>query len=1116
MKNEVIYKLQVAWDRTTYVTYIDEVTLGNLSLEESNIAGFAGGLNVTLDDTNGELYTLFESVNFHKAPARLLKDDVIFFVGEVTSPINWSEDQRTITFTIDSKVEDREVGFSLEESTIQCAKQSIDKPWPLCFGNVLHVPATKVVEARTGTLMEPMGIIDPLLQPSIDATLNAYYQEYYIFTFGQTQLGAISSRLPPIEIIAQAYIDAMARRRILIELRDANIVMVKQAIDIGLIPELDSLWELLFGEDSGEDDFKKAVIGRNPSLEATQWWNTFVGGDWRGAIISLYLERLGLFFEWFKQFVEYANSFAKLYQDTLTMVKEALDNMQKLHAHYIKLRNEYCEQAELVKDCVTINCGTTFPQNEQTDILIDNIRWRGEFDGEEFCFDTPGSPLSLYEDLEVKEWENEPDACGHLDNFTNLDNFYLEDDSVNLTGLYALVEVENQVTQRLYRTFEIETVYSDRIVLTQEVNMDIDSHYTLSGNIASGVESATAVGTTVTFSNSPNLSAVSIDGTSVLYLKINNNWRAYEINGVDNVNKNVSIRGTVVVEDVDYRISDTPVHGNKTAYTKGLKKTVYFRDDPDLSAVVPGMLFSAFVRVSHSHHIIKITGQEEDKVTFDLVSKGSDQSVTFRSGGSSGRQSYTPLPFYGFGRGPLPWSAPVLIAGSADTTSDQLSATLIAALLGSGINYITPDEHKDLLTIQGLAKQKRLLSTPVLFALPAARDLYYVIGEDISKVLKVAKMPLPDWFDPIYPIPAPELPDNLHWEVEYGELVHDATAIHEVFVANLLPSEIKSIMAYRNIDGEDVLLPVPARFYTYNEAEDLGVFTVTAIRFPRSLQSIDSKWKEGLYVSLNSTVGPNVVDILEHLIDTYTDFTVDATFEALREHADMYPCNFALLNRKNVMQQLQEIAWQARYRLTLINNVFSLTYLSSIPTPVDELDDAETIAASESMVLNTTEDLVTKMLITWRESYLPNSELKFIVRHNIDKYGLQKKDYEWYIYTDRDLIIKSATFWLIRYANMWNHFQVTTDIQNTWKIGEAVTFGETMGVIIRQEFDFNNYLKHQTLWLPTRNGEETPYTFAWPADAAADAMFPQVDEIDSAGSQSPGRNLDRLPTGLIV
>ena len=55
------------------------------------------------------------------------------------------------------------------------------------------------------------------------------------------------------------------------------------------------------------------------------------------------------------------------------------------------------------------------------------------------------------------------------------------------------------------------------------------------------------------------------------------------------------------------------------------------------------------------------------------------------------------------------------------------------------------------------------------------------------------------------------------------------------------------------------------------------------------------------------------MEILKDLIANYTDLTWDATsFNHVQEKLQPFPANFPLLERKNAIQVLQEIAFQAR------------------------------------------------------------------------------------------------------------------------------------------------------------------------------------------------------------
>ena len=84
-------------------------------------------LDITLDDTDGTIKAIFDTHDIHKRSVRVyqwfegmdLTDRFLLFAGKISSPITWDERGRTISFTIISQLEDKEVGFSPEEGQFE-------------------------------------------------------------------------------------------------------------------------------------------------------------------------------------------------------------------------------------------------------------------------------------------------------------------------------------------------------------------------------------------------------------------------------------------------------------------------------------------------------------------------------------------------------------------------------------------------------------------------------------------------------------------------------------------------------------------------------------------------------------------------------------------------------------------------------------------------------------------------------------------------------------------------------------------------------------------------------------------------------------------------------------
>jgi hypothetical protein len=96
-------------------------------------------VTVTVDDADLSILGLLGTVNIQKIPAFLylyftgmnIGDIIPIFEGEIVSGFSWSDKDKSATFTILNRVEEKEVGFSPEQGYIgDLQAQLIGKPWP--------------------------------------------------------------------------------------------------------------------------------------------------------------------------------------------------------------------------------------------------------------------------------------------------------------------------------------------------------------------------------------------------------------------------------------------------------------------------------------------------------------------------------------------------------------------------------------------------------------------------------------------------------------------------------------------------------------------------------------------------------------------------------------------------------------------------------------------------------------------------------------------------------------------------------------------------------------------------------------------------------------------------
>lgn len=348
-------------------------------------------------------------------------------------------------------------------------------------------------------------------------------------------------------------------------------------------------------------------------------------------------------------------------------------------------------------------------------------------------------------------------------------------------------------------------------------------------------------------------------------------------------------------------------------------------------------------------------------------------------------------------------------------------------------------------------------------------------------------------------------------------------------IVSIIPGTVLDVKAYKIFNGVKELISVPNDLYTVTTGT-YGSVQAVQIVLSQNLSSIpDQNWADDLYVTFRSDIGPNIVDILTHLISEYTDFTINPTsFDAVKIKLSAFPANFAYLTRKNIVQVLEEIAFQARCSLRLVNGIFYLCYLAEEPTACSTITEDDIAPNSIVLSLTPTEEIVTKYTAKWKAALSQSEPNKMILRHNVKKYGIQEEEYDYYIYNQPDIILKVATFWLIRKANTWKQVSFQTFLHklnletfDTVLLDfnkEYCANSDVKALIQSADFDSQSQTIDMQCWLPVKSGTMTPYIFAWPADVSVTQIFPTTEEVTAgfAGGDGPGSAATgTLPVGEI-
>ena len=399
---------------------------------------------------------------------------------------------------------------------------------------------------------------------------------------------------------------------------------------------------------------------------------------------------------------------------------------------------------------------------------------------------------------------------------------------------------------------------------------------------------------------------------------------------------------------------------------------------------------------------------------------------------------------------------------------------------------------------------------------------------------------------------------RLFWK-EGGQTVTLETAEPISYVVSIVPGTVLTVKAFRQYDGPHVLTTVPTDYYTVSNVQ-YGPIHAVMITVPRRLStyrypdSTNQGWSDELYVTFQSSVGPNTVDILKYLIDTYTSMSWDAsTFNYVHAKLAQFPSNFALLEMKNVIDVLHDIAFQARCAIWISDNTFYIRYLPEEPV---SLGDPTWAATPQNRVVDTihvsdidseggvevgytpTENLVTKMKIKWRMSLAPDNpypsdaekhEQQLILRHNMASYGLHEKSFDWYIYNQPDIIMKCATFWLIRFSTTWKTLKFKTFLNKlNIETLDTVLFddggrnyasqGPIKALVKKAAYNSADDSIDFEVDLPVKAGEMGYYPFYWPSKLPTNVSWPPADEIANGNAGGGGIGVwasGDLPVGII-
>jgi hypothetical protein len=181
-------------------------------------------VTVALSDTDGQLLSILGNVDIHRRPIKVwqwfdgipFSDKFLLFTGAISSPIQWKEGERSLSFTILSRLDDFEVGFAPEEGTFTFVPDAlIGKPWPIFFGNVFRCQTIPIDQFPTGgekrggisdsMTKDATGIHDPSLDKKIkdnELTATAAAQLANLFFVGYLEASFTARKAGELDDLA--------------------------------------------------------------------------------------------------------------------------------------------------------------------------------------------------------------------------------------------------------------------------------------------------------------------------------------------------------------------------------------------------------------------------------------------------------------------------------------------------------------------------------------------------------------------------------------------------------------------------------------------------------------------------------------------------------------------------------------------------------------------------------------------------------------------------------------------------------------------------------------------------------------------------------------------------
>lgn len=373
-----------------------------------------------------------------------------------------------------------------------------------------------------------------------------------------------------------------------------------------------------------------------------------------------------------------------------------------------------------------------------------------------------------------------------------------------------------------------------------------------------------------------------------------------------------------------------------------------------------------------------------------------------------------------------------------------------------------------------------------------------------------------------------------------------------VHVVSIIPGTVLGVYAYHSFRGLKKLVKLPAQYYTVSIKNfGPGAETTLCVTLNQPLSTVtflynltvqnwennfgqylpphlvaQVDWEDDIYVTVQSDVGSNPVDIMIYIINRFTTNSYDvANFDSVRPKVDITPMNFLYQSLDNAMSILSQLAYQARCAIYLVEDVFHLRYLPEAGEEVSTISESDVLVNSLQVTTTPTESLVTVYTATFRPDYTPtfSEPVQAIFRFNVNKYGYHRETHDFFAFNSFDVVEKVATFWMIRKSMTWKLLKCKLHLNKlNLEVFDTILLNfnhpyiantPVKGMITNAQYNIDEKAIMAEIWTPVRLGEMIPYTASWDTGIEEIEVFPTYRDIQagSAGGISGGEALELPP-----